>query len=45
MVYLAPTPVIVLTAFLLGLLASIVVAYLAVRRVAKLDPARSLRTI
>lgn len=45
MVYLAPTPVIILTAFLLGLLASTVVAYLPVRRVTKLDPARTLRTI
>jgi putative ABC transport system permease protein len=44
MVYLAPTPLMVLTAFLLGLLASTVVAYLPVRRVTKLDPARSLRT-
>jgi putative ABC transport system permease protein len=45
MVYFAPTPVIILTAFLLGLLASTVVAYLPVRRVTKLDPARTLRTI
>jgi putative ABC transport system permease protein len=45
MVYFAPTPVIILTAFLLGLLASTVVAYLPVRRVTKLDPARALRTI
>lgn len=44
-VYLAPTPAIILTAFLLGLLASAVVAYFPVRRVTKLDPARTLRTI
>jgi putative ABC transport system permease protein len=44
-VYFAPTPAIILTAFLLGLLASAVVAYLPVRRVTKLDPARTLRTI
>jgi len=45
MIYLAPTPAMILTAFLLGLLASTVVAYLPVRRVTKLDPARSLRSI
>lgn len=44
-VYLSPTPVLILTSFLLGLFASVIIAYLPVRRVTKLDPARALRTI
>jgi putative ABC transport system permease protein len=44
-IYLSPTPIMVLAAFLLGLLASAIIAYLPVRRVTKLDPAHALRTI
>jgi len=44
-IYFSPTPVLIFAAFLLGLFATVIVAYLPVRRVTKLDPARSLRTV
>ena len=44
-IYLAPTPYIVVTAFLLGLLATIVVALLPISRAAKINPAKALKTV
>jgi putative ABC transport system permease protein len=44
-IYFSPTPMLIFAAFLLGLFASVIVAYLPVHRVTKLDPARSLRTV
>ncbi|MBE0432303.1 ABC transporter permease [candidate division WOR-3 bacterium] len=44
-IYLAPTPLIVLTGFLLGLFMTIVVALLPIRRITKIDPAKALKTI
>lgn len=44
-IYLSPTPFIVFGAFLFGLIATIVVAFLPISRVTKLEPAKALRTI
>lgn len=44
-IYLAPTPFIVVSAFLIGLLATIVVALLPISRAAKINPARALKTV
>lgn len=43
-IYLAPTPLIVLSGFLLGLFMTIIVALLPIRRAIKIDPAKALRT-
>lgn len=44
-IYLAPTPLIVLIGFLLGLFMTIVVAFLPIHRATKIDPAKALKTI
>jgi len=44
-IYVSPTPLIVMTGFLFGLLATIIVAFLPIGRVAKLEPAEALRTV
>jgi len=44
-IYFAPTSVIIITAFLFGLLASMIVALIPVSRAAKLEPAKALKTI
>jgi len=44
-IYLSPTPFIVFGAFMFGLIATIVVAFLPISRVTKLKPAEALRSI
>jgi putative ABC transport system permease protein len=44
-IYFAPTLMIIITAFLFGLLASIIIAYIPVSKAAKLEPAKALKTI
>ena len=44
-IYLEPTPFIILAGFLFGLLITIVVALLPISRVTKLEPAKALKTI
>jgi putative ABC transport system permease protein len=44
-IYLSPTPFLVFGAFIFGLVATIVVAYLPISRVTKLEPAKALKTI
>jgi len=44
-IYLEPTPLIILAGFLFGLLITIVVALLPISRVTKLEPAKALKTI
>ena len=43
-IYLAPTPLIILSGFLLGLFMTIIVALLPIRRAIKIDPAKALKT-
>lgn len=44
-IYLSPTPWVVLGAFLFGLLATVIVALLPISRVTKLEPATALKTV
>lgn len=44
-IYLAPTPFIILTAFILGLLITVIVALLPISRAIKINPAKALKTI
>jgi len=44
-IYLAPTPFIVITAFLLGLIITVVVALLPISRATRINPAKALKTI
>ena len=44
-IYVSPTPLIVMTGFLFGLLATVIVAFLPIGRVARLEPAEALRTV
>lgn len=44
-IYLAPTPFIIATAFLLGMLITIIVALLPISRAIKINPAKALKTI
>lgn len=44
-IYLAPTPFIVIGTFLFGLIATIVVALLPISKVTKMEPAKALKTI
>ncbi len=44
-IYLSPTPLLIVGAFLFGLLVSIIVALLPIRGVTKLEPAQALKTI
>jgi len=42
-IYLDPTPLVILSAFLFGLIATFVIAILPISRVAKLEPAKALK--
>lgn len=44
-IYLAPTPFIIVSAFLLGLVVTIIVALLPISRAIKISPAKALKTI
>ena len=44
-IYLAPTPFIVATAFVMGLLITIIVALLPISRAIKINPAKALKTV
>ncbi len=44
-IYLAPTPFIVISAFLLGLLITIIVALLPISRAIRINPAKALKTV
>ncbi|MBA7662521.1 hypothetical protein ES703_70550 [subsurface metagenome] len=44
-IYFSPTPMIMITGFLFGLLAAIIVALLPITRITKLEPAKALRTV
>lgn len=44
-IYFAPTPFIILTAFILGLLITVIVALLPISRAIKINPAKALKTI
>ena len=44
-IYLSPTPLIILGTFLFGLIATVVVALLPISRVTKMEPAQALRTV
>jgi putative ABC transport system permease protein len=44
-IYLAPTPFIIVSAFLLGLVITIIVALLPISRAIKISPAKALKTI
>lgn len=43
-IYFSPTPMIIITGFLFGLLATIIVAFLPITRITKLQPAKALKT-
>jgi putative ABC transport system permease protein len=44
-IYAAPTPFIIITAFILGLIVTIIVALLPISRATKINPARALKTV
>jgi putative ABC transport system permease protein len=44
-IYTAPTPFIIFSAFILGLVVTIIVALLPISRVTRLNPARALKTV
>lgn len=44
-IYFSPTPMIIITGFLFGLLATVIVAFLPITRVTKLQPAKALKTV
>jgi len=44
-IYLSPTPFLIFGAFIFGLIATIVVAFLPISRVTKLEPAKALKAI
>ncbi len=44
-IHFSPTPLVVVTGFLFGLLATVIVALLPISRAAKLEPAKALKTI
>jgi ABC-type antimicrobial peptide transport system permease subunit len=44
-IHFAPTPVILIIALIMGIVVTILIAYLPVRRAARLDPAQALKTI
>ncbi|UCD19005.1 MAG: ABC transporter permease [candidate division WOR-3 bacterium] len=44
-IYLAPTPFIVATAFIMGLLVTIIIALLPISRAIRINPAKALKTI
>jgi len=44
-IHFAPTPVILIIALIMGIVVTVLVAYLPVRRTSRLDPAQALKTI
>ena len=44
-IYFSPTPMIIITGFLFGLLATVIVAFLPITRITKLEPAKALRSV
>ena len=44
-IYAAPTPFIIITAFILGLVVTIIVALLPISRAARINPAKALKTV
>jgi len=44
-IYSAPTPFIIITAFILGLIVTIIVALLPISRATKINPAKALKTV
>jgi putative ABC transport system permease protein len=44
-IYLSPTPLIVLSAFILGLVVTVIVALLPISRATKINPAQALKTV
>jgi len=44
-IYLAPTPFIIITAFILGLVVTVIVALLPISRATKINPAKALKTV
>lgn len=44
-IYTAPTPFIIITAFILGLVVTIIVALLPISRAARINPAKALKTV
>jgi len=44
-IYLAPTPFIIVTAFILGLVVTVIVALLPISRATKINPAKALKTV
>jgi putative ABC transport system permease protein len=44
-IYFSPTPMIIITGFLFGLLATVIVAFLPITRITKLEPAKALKTV
>jgi putative ABC transport system permease protein len=44
-IYTAPTPFIIISAFILGLVVTIIVALLPISRVTRMNPARALKTV
>lgn len=44
-IYLSPTPFMILSTFLFGLIATIIVALLPISKVTKMEPAQALRTV
>jgi putative ABC transport system permease protein len=44
-IYAAPTPLIIISAFILGLIVTIIVALLPISRVTRINPAKALKTV
>jgi ABC-type antimicrobial peptide transport system permease subunit len=44
-IYLDPTPLAILGSFLLGLVATFVIALLPISRIAKMEPAKALKAV
>ncbi|MGD9380522.1 MAG: FtsX-like permease family protein, partial [candidate division WOR-3 bacterium] len=44
-IYTAPTPFIIITAFILGLIVTIIVALLPISRATRINPAKALKTV
>jgi putative ABC transport system permease protein len=44
-IYFSPTPMIIITGFLFGLLATVIVAFLPITRITKLEPAKALKSV
>lgn len=44
-IYFSPTPMIIITGFLFGLLSTVIVAFLPITRITKLEPAKALKSV